>query len=157
MKSPYILLLSLIACTLAAAEEPDQYRLTLAPQSAPKIPTVEPRLAAVDQKSTSVKESLSKRMILSMRVVSYTQQLNKQFELLRPQPRGKKWESLNPEQRASASSAAALAEKLQKELTALRGEVDSFPDPSVVIEYIINAEITLTSYNDFFSSLLHRK
>ena len=95
-------------------------------------------------------------MILVMRVVSQTQQLEKQFEILKSEASGKTWETLKPEQRASASSAASLAGKLQKEVTALRSEIASFPDPSRVIGYF-NAEIVLKSYDDFFSLLLHRK
>lgn len=157
MKTVFVLSISLTACSLTASE-PEPYRLTLEPQSPPTIPKAEPLSAASDEmRASPPKESISKRMILVMRVVSQTQQLEKQFEILKSEASGKTWETLKPEQRASASSAASLAGKLQKEVTALRSEIASFPDPSRVIGYIFNAEIVLKSYDDFFSSLLHRK
>ena len=157
MKSVLVLSISAIAGSVAATE-PEPYRLTLEPQSPPTIPKVEPLRAASDEvPAGAVRESISKRMVIVMRVVSDTKQLEKRFAALKAEAPGKTWESLKPEQRAAASAAATLAEKLHKEVVELRGELGSFPDPSRMIDYLFNAEMVLSSYDDYFSTLLHRQ
>ena len=155
MKTTFVLSIALAAGSLRAGET-EPYRLTLAPQSLPTIPKVEALGEALDRLPAAAPK-VSKRMVIVMRVVSDTKQLEKRFAALKAEAPGKTWESLKPEQRAAASAAATLAEKLHKEVVELRGELGSFPDPSRMIDYLFNAEMVLSSYDDYFSTLLHRQ